>query len=118
MPEVNSDSIFDVERLNRHGWTVDYCNSANVFSIVHNEGSMIRNSYRTYAALIAELKELDAENEPAKPISDEEILHLNGYHIICKSPFEIGSESDHTVLITGWAANTLVSTLKFEHSRS
>lgn len=118
MPTVNSNLIFDVERLNRHGWMVDYCNSPNEFSLVHNEGSMIRNSYKSYIALIAELKELDAENEPAKPISDEEILHLNGYHIICKSPFEIGSESDPSVLITGWAANTLVSTLKFEHSRS
>lgn len=120
MPKVSIEelNVEQIDRLKRHGWSVDYWNSSDNFRVYDADGSSIKNSVKSLEFLLDELKDLDMEDEPVKQISDEQVLQMNGYHVLCQSPFEIGSDSDPTVMITGWAAKTLVSGLKAEHYKS
>lgn len=112
MPKIITKEQED--RLNRHGWVVGSWNSELQFEIIHDEGSQIKNSSQTLDMLLHELKELESKDlEFDLPrVTDEELLNMNDYYYICEHPKEISSNLDNTILITGWAANTLLQGLR------
>ena len=118
-------TIQHIKLLNKHNWNVDYFESLSNFAIVNDNGSQIHNSETALIALIDDLVEADSDLPINQIIStseeefeilydkvkttDEELLGLYGYEVICESPFEIEKENE---FISGQAAKILVNDLK------
>lgn len=92
--------------LTVHGWTVEYFNHDNKFSVKSVDGSQIKNSSVALSLLIDELRERD-DDESTVRISTTALFEKYGYTVYCESPLEVGVERDETILITGEAASLL-----------
>lgn len=95
--------------LNRHGWTVDYFNHDNKFSITSLDGSKIKNSPVVLSLLVVELleREQDELETSAPMLSTVKLFEKYGYSVDCESPLEVRLIRDESVFITGEAAKIL-----------
>lgn len=96
--------------LNKYNWKVDYLDPLSNFLIINDNGCQIKNSTKALIALIEELveEEIDELNNNLK-LSDEDLLAIFGYEIVCESPLEIKKEDE---FISGQAAKIMISYLR------
>lgn len=96
--------------LEKHGWLVK--DSPYGYMIKNaNTGCKISGVFvnQFVEELIAEL--LEDDNAQSNPLpTDEQILEMNGYTVLCESPLEI--QSSHQNMITGQCAKWVLQTLK------